>query len=309
MAIKKSYLLLSGLLLLSAAALTQEQAGKLTDVVIVGKETRRLTSEKPSLQLEIDENAAIRDSIPTDPSVLLTKPPSLLLWKQTHPEFLRNSRVIQPHRIASALAPQIEFEPLKHYREMSAKNPYSGRKPPSLWSLTVADRNGRMFQRFEGTGEPPEQIAWNGRNDNGEWIEPGRTYSTVLMYLDDRGSAHTEVGKTIEFSGVIHQTEEGLTVGLDSKILFGTSKDKMEVEDPEGVRLLRAAADLLKRRYYQFPLMVEVRAKDSQTAQAQAESIRKYLADQLKMLPQNIPLTTHSAPSSQQNSRILVRNQ
>ena len=45
------------------------------------------------------------------------------------------------------------------------------------WRLVVADARGREVKAFEGKGEPPESIEWDGRTTDGELAQPGLVHS------------------------------------------------------------------------------------------------------------------------------------
>jgi hypothetical protein len=63
------------------------------------------------------------------------------------------------------------------------------------WKLTIVDSKGQAVAGFEGKGEPPTEIAWDGRTSGGGLVVPGLTYSYVLEARDKAGNKRNFVGQ------------------------------------------------------------------------------------------------------------------
>jgi len=63
------------------------------------------------------------------------------------------------------------------------------------WKLTIVDSKGQAVAAFEGKGEPPQEIAWDGRTTGGGLVMPGVTYSYVLEARDRAGNKRNFVGQ------------------------------------------------------------------------------------------------------------------
>lgn len=63
------------------------------------------------------------------------------------------------------------------------------------WTLTVVDSRGTEVARFEGKKNPPERLAWDGRQLDGSPALPGLTYSYVLEAFDKAGNRRRFVGE------------------------------------------------------------------------------------------------------------------
>jgi len=57
-------------------------------------------------------------------------------------------------------------------------------KGTERWKLTVADSRGQTVALFEGKGDPPKEIVWDGRSVSGVPVTPGITYSYVFEAVD-----------------------------------------------------------------------------------------------------------------------------
>ena len=62
------------------------------------------------------------------------------------------------------------------------------------WRLVVADSRGQAVATFEGKGDPPREIAWDGRTKGGKAAVPGFTYSYVFEAYDRAGNKRNFVG-------------------------------------------------------------------------------------------------------------------
>ncbi|MBI3548411.1 MAG: hypothetical protein HY078_05090 [Elusimicrobia bacterium] len=280
-----------------------------TEVVIKSSEGggAKLKVNKPALNIDVDAFESIRASLEPDESLLLAESPFTVSWRRTYPEFLNNERVVQPWRMTFSDRPGIIFA-IRDQLNETLQRPLEDKEARGYqWSLTIADEEGRVFQHYEGSKDPPEQLIWNGQNDQGEWIKAGRSYSAIYMFTDSGGAPRTKVGKPVQFTGVVHQEKDGLHVTLDSSALFGPSKDARTIQK-SGEGLLRSAADLIKRRYSGIPIRVIAYANVKELAEAQVASVQSYLMQELMILQAHIFNDADHAQFSEQRTEIVLLN-
>ena len=87
------------------------------------------------------------------------------------------------------------------------------------WKLLVANSRGQTVATYQGKGEPPKEIAWDGRSPNGAPVVPGLTYSYAM-------EAYDRAGNKRHFAG------QGFTVS------------SYRIDGPGGPTLLFSAKDL-----------------------------------------------------------------
>ncbi len=283
--------------------------GMPTEVVIKGEEgANKLGNVKPPLKLEVDPFESIRPSLEPDQSMLLAVSPLTVSWRRTHPEFLMNDRVIQPWRTTFSQRPGIVFRVRDQLFDVMQRRLDPKEAKQYAWSLTIADEEGRVFHHYEGSDNPPEELLWNGQNDQGEWLHAGRSYSAVYTFTDPGGSPRTSVGKPLLFKGIVHQEDTGMHISLDSSVLFGTTKANTDLAQPNGSDLLRSAADLIKRRFTGIPISVRVFAATKELGDAQATSIYNYLLKELMLTAKNVSVDAARASFSDQRVEIVLLN-
>jgi outer membrane protein OmpA-like peptidoglycan-associated protein len=62
-----------------------------------------------------------------------------------------------------------------------------GASPLASWTLQVLDPRGKPFRTFSGTGQPPAQVVWDGKSDQGDYVESGEEYQVLFQVTDTAG--------------------------------------------------------------------------------------------------------------------------
>ncbi|MBI5244054.1 MAG: hypothetical protein HY922_10325 [Elusimicrobia bacterium] len=277
------------------------------EVVIKTEAGGKLKAKKSPLQIQVDPFESIRDSIRPDQQLLLAESPLTVVWRRTHPEFLRNARVIAPWRSAFSERPGMVFRPRDMLGEVLGRRIDPKEAKGYQWSLTIVDEEGKVFQQFDGSSNPPEELIWEGQNEQDEWIKAGKAYSSVYMFTDPAGTPYTRPGRPIKHSAFLHQERTGLHISIDSTALFGPNKESAQLVG-DGQGMLRAAADLIKRRYPGVPLRVEAFASTKELGERQAQTAQEYLVKELMLMPQDISAEADKAGFSDQRLEIIMLN-
>src|SRR5690349_2762382 len=93
------------------------------------------------------------------------------------------------------------------------------------WKLLVADSRGQTVASFEGTGDPPKEIAWDGRTKSGAPVTPGLTYSYVFEAHDRAGNKRNFVGQGFAVSAYRVDSPSGQTLVLSGHDLVVPGAD------------------------------------------------------------------------------------
>ncbi|MFI5363259.1 MAG: hypothetical protein ACHQ49_14930 [Elusimicrobiota bacterium] len=304
-------------LLLTAPAMAQEAAQPAANVTTSGNALEavskgggvKLADTKPPLNITVDPFETIRPELKPDENLLLAVSPLTVSWRRTHPEFLMNDRVIEPWLTTFSQRPGILFKIRDQLRGLLG----GGKGDPKEldkwgWNLTIADEEGRVFHHYEGSSDAPEQQLWSGQNDQGEWVSAGRSYSAVYTFTSPDGSPRTRVGNPILFKGIVHQEDTGMHISLDSAVVFGPNKGASDIQPGGGTDLVRAAADLIKRRYPAIPIAIRVFSNTKDLGDAQAAALQASLLKELRVPARNISTDAARAPFSDQRVEIVLLN-
>jgi len=90
------------------------------------------------------------------------------------------------------------------------------------WRLLVADSRGQTVASFDGTGDPPKEIAWDGRTKSGAQVTPGLTYSYVFEAHDRAGNKRSFVGEGFNVSAYRSDTPAGAMLAMSGRDLLPT---------------------------------------------------------------------------------------
>jgi outer membrane protein OmpA-like peptidoglycan-associated protein len=106
-----------------------------------------------------------------------------------------------------------------------------------------------LFAHFEGEGDPPSQIAWDGKNEKGELIQSASDYLVTFTVADIGGNSSTMEG-IIETDVLVIREGDRLRAQVPS-IVFAANKGTFEGL-PEDVlknneRILRRIAQVLNK--------------------------------------------------------------
>jgi hypothetical protein len=66
--------------------------------------------------------------------------------------------------------------------------------PIESWSFIIYDRNNIVFRSFNGKGQPPETIIWDGYSDKGELVISAEDYKYTFRSKDIYGNSREERG-------------------------------------------------------------------------------------------------------------------
>ena len=160
------------------------------------------------------------------------------------------------------------------------------------WKLTVVDERGATAASFAGRGDPPAEIAWNGRLPDGTLVQPGVTYSYVLEAHDRAGNKRNFVGDGFRVTAFRADTPDGPAMVFTGAELRGASDSSAPPIMLEAAGTLNRAPGGPKR------VRVNVTARTSEEAAATAQRVTRWLAPNLAGDPSRIETSTAVRPDA-----------
>ena len=288
----------------------QEGSSLPQEVVVKGADVdRRVKLRKTPLNIQVDPYETVRTKQRPPLYILLPELPFSVDWRGSYPDFLSNPRVLEAWRSVFPKRQGVVFYVREKLEDALQRPLESNEAKYCQWSLNIVDENGDIFEYFTGeTGAaPPKEFFWNGRNDRGDWIQVGHTYSPVYKFTGPEGSQYTAEGSLIRFDNFAHPESDGIHLSLASESLFGPKKSLREVE-PDGVELLHATVDYIKLHDDEMLSGIRVFASTNEIAKAQAASVLGFLARELAMDSHDVTVYLAAANSSDQRVEITLRN-
>ena len=155
-------------------------------LTVEGEDRVHFEFERPALSLELDPNKAPGLDWGSARDVLNRTVPDL-----GAPMLQSSSQVGYPY-LAHPWLERFQTGAVARFRPEV--------KGVERWKLTVVDSKGQTVATFEGKGEPPREIAWDGRTAGGGLVVPGLTYSYVLEARDKAGNKRNFVGQGFKVS-------------------------------------------------------------------------------------------------------------
>jgi hypothetical protein len=170
------------------------------------------------------------------------------------------------------------------------------------WKLSVANARGETVTTFEGRGDPPQEIAWNGLSSTGEPVLPGLTYSYVFEAHDRAGNKRNFVGEGFEVAAWRLQTPAGPVLAFSgAELRAGASASRTAGADATPPVVLEAASWLDQSERVAQPLKISASARSAEAANELGTSVARWLGPLLVGGParlQVVPEVRSDAPES-----------
>jgi outer membrane protein OmpA-like peptidoglycan-associated protein len=125
-----------------------------------------------------------------------------------------------------------------------------GASPLASWRLQILDPRGKPFRLFQGAGQPPKQVVWDGKSDAGQYVESGEEYQLLFVVADAAGRQAKKQDQ-ITADILVDKLPDGRYKIVISSIQFaGYSSDVFKVTPPllaKNLFVLQRLASVLNR--------------------------------------------------------------
>ena len=146
------------------------------------------------------------------------------------------------------------------------------------WRLEVVDSRGRLAVTYQGKGELPETISWDGRRQDGTPAWPGLIYTHVLETMDRAGNTRTYTGEGFELPPYRLTEENGVQLVLAGEHFPQTRRALEPQTAPARDLILEAASWLNQIEGIEREIEIQVTARSSGQARRLAETVARSLA-------------------------------
>ena len=181
-------------------------------LTVEGEDRVHLEIERPTLTLELDPERVGGLESGTAGDVLNRVPPDLTTSYLARSGLGISPYVAHPWLRQFATGPVARFQP--------------NVKGVERWKLVVADSKGQTVTTFEGKGDPPREIAWDGRSAAGALVSPGITYSYFFEAYDRAGNRRNFVGEGFSVSAYRLESPDGPVLVFSGQSLVGSSRSQ-----------------------------------------------------------------------------------
>ena len=180
------------------------------------------------------------------------------------------------------------------------------------WRLLVADSRGQTVASFDGTGDPPKEIAWDGRTKSGALVTPGLTYSYVFEAHDRAGNKRSFVGQGFTVSAYRSDTPAGPVLAMSGRDLVpseggGTSYGpSLRASKESSPIFLEAASWLNQSTQVREPIRVTVGARSMDQATMLGNRAVAALSGRVIGDPARMEMVTEIAPDAPEDGVLRI---
>ena len=165
-------------------------------------------------------------------------------------------------------------------------------KDVDRWRLEIVNSRSETVAFFEGKGNPPDEIGWDGRSPDGKPAPPGLTYSYVLEAYDRAGNKRNFVGKGFELPPYRLESEAGLILVCSGGDVTGPAKQRYARRSEPTLMILEAASRINQVRRQDHIIRIEATARSYDEAASLAGIVAESLAPLLVGDPGQIQQVT-----------------
>lgn len=256
-------------------------------MTIEGEDRVHVDVERPELQLDLDPSKVHGLESGTAGDVLNRVSPDLttkyLALSATQP----TPYLGRPWLRQFATGPVARFQP--------------NVKGVERWKLVVADSKGELVRTFDGKGDPPKEITWDGRTQNGKLVTPGLTYSYYMEAFDKAGNKRNFVGAGFKVSAYRADTPagpvlvfSGMSVLASQKSSYGMGSSNRAVAPV----ILETVSWLNQSTRVQQPVTIAVSARSYEQANLIAKQVGMTMTDLALGDPSRIKAVAEVAPDA-----------
>jgi hypothetical protein len=164
-------------------------------LTVEGEDRIHIEVERPELKLEMDPEHAPGLDWGSARDVL----------DRTTPDLEAPLRAVS----ATESSPWVARPWLAHFPVGAVARVRPAVKGVDHWKLTVVNARAEAVAVYEGSGDPPREIEWDGRPTSGAPVLPGASYSYVFEARDRAGNKRNFVGEGFRVSAFRYSTPGG----------------------------------------------------------------------------------------------------
>jgi hypothetical protein len=234
-------------------------------LTVEGEDRIHIEVERPTLRLDMDPAKAPGLDRGTVADVLDRTTPDL------EAPLLASS--------ARAPSPWVAHAWLSHFPSGAVARFRPSVTSVARWKLLVVDAHAESVAVFQGEGDPPHEIAWDGRATDGSPVLPGASYSYVFEARDKAGNKRHFVGEGFRVDTFRFDTSQGPTL-----VFAGTELARpggMTWGPDEAPPIVLQVASELNQQPSERAVRIEVTARSAEEANALGRRLMRWMSPHL----------------------------
>jgi len=144
------------------------------------------------------------------------------------------------------------------------------------WKLIVVNARAESVAVFQGKGDPPREIGWDGRSTSGSPVLPGASYSYVFEARDKAGNKRNFVGEGFSVSSFRYDTPRGPVLVFSGQ---GVNRPGGAAYGPdETPPIVMEVATAVNQVPSERPLRIEVTARSREEANLLGQRLVRWMS-------------------------------
>ena len=249
----------------------QQDEGSSKEVVVKGTLKIKIETEKPDIDVKTDPNEVANSVVATEQGFLGLAPADVKAARTGLPDVISEKRADY-----SADLSFLEETPI--FR-ISPKMPAG--IEIERWNFKVTDPTGTAVKTLKGEGNLPNEIIWDGFDQEGRIMKLSAPYLYTLTYMDkagNPGSTRRQTPKQVE--AIKYFRENKLILEYSEKLIF-EPKRKERLSD-SGKIVIKEIMDYIKMSN-KYPVEIFVYAEDAGLAGDQIQTLQLIFEKELKL--------------------------
>lgn len=178
------------------------------------------------------------------------------------------------------------------------------------WKLSVADSRGQTVAQFNGKGDAPKEIVWDGRSVSGAPVTPGITYSYVFEAVDKAGNKRNFVGQGFRVTAYRLESTQGPVLIFSGQMLRegvpAAAYGSGSVARSAPPIVLEAASTLNQSPRVSQAVRVSVTARSYEAANASAKQVAGWISDLTIGDPARVQAVAEVQPDAPEGGTIRI---
>jgi hypothetical protein len=260
-------------------------------LTVQGEDRIHIEVERPTLRLDMDPDQApglergdVRDVL-----------------ERTTPD-LESPLLATSSREAS---PFVAHPWLSHFPEGAVASVRPDVKGVERWRLLIVNARAESVAVFEGKGDPPRKIDWDGRSKNGDLVMPGASYSYVFEARDRAGNKRNFVGEGFRVETFRYGDAESPVLLFSGKQLAAPAGSSRALEDVPAIVV--EAASVVNQAPVSRTVDVQVTARSREEANALAQRLKVWMGPLVIGDPSRLRTETVVRSDAPQGAAVSIR--
>ena len=171
------------------------------------------------------------------------------------------------------------------------------------WKLVVLDSKGEVVRTYEGKGDAPKDLTWDGRSQNGTLVTPGLTYSYYFEAFDKAGNKRNFVGEGFKVSAYRVDSPAGPVLVFSGLSVIQAQRNGRAYGMANGTRgvpavILEAVSWINQSSNVSQPVQVTVNARSVEQANFLAKQVATTMGELALGDPSRVRTTAEVTPDA-----------